>query len=176
MLSSTSPSPSPLPHFGGEGRVRGHELSIRRSIIYTNINNTNTFIVFTCHCEPEGRACTPKCLPSPKHIVRAGITARRRGNPTEIRCEGVARGNLKSSLALLGTRLCRFAPRNDKLFKAFVLEIFLGHQIFNLCFFRFGNNLQQLHDHLMTFSPGQERSIESVLLCPVHQGRFFHGL
>ena len=22
-----------------------------------------------CHCEPKGRACTPKCLPSPKHFV-----------------------------------------------------------------------------------------------------------
>jgi hypothetical protein len=61
--------------------------------------NTNAFIVFTCHCEPEGR-----------------------GNPTQGRCEGTARGNLKSSLALLGTRLCRFTPRNDKLFNGFVLS------------------------------------------------------
>ena len=29
------------------------------------------------------------------------------------RCEGEARGNLKSSLASLGTRLRRYAPRND---------------------------------------------------------------
>ena len=41
------PSPSPLPRLRGRGlrhelsrtiKVRGHELSIRRSIIYTNIN------------------------------------------------------------------------------------------------------------------------------------------
>jgi hypothetical protein len=37
VLSSSSPSPSPLPHFGGEGRV--HELSLRRSIINTNTNS-----------------------------------------------------------------------------------------------------------------------------------------
>jgi tetratricopeptide (TPR) repeat protein len=31
-------------------------------------------------CEPEGRACTPKCLPSRKRFVRASVSARRRGN------------------------------------------------------------------------------------------------
>ncbi len=39
------------------------------------------------------------------------------------RCEGVARGNPKGSLALLGTRLRRFAPRNDNLFNTFALNI-----------------------------------------------------
>ena len=46
-----------------------------------------------CHCEPEGR-----------------------GNPAKSRCEGVARGNIKSFLALLGIRLRRptgGTPRND---------------------------------------------------------------
>jgi hypothetical protein len=27
----------------------------------------------------KGRACTQKCLPSPKRFVQAGVTARRRG-------------------------------------------------------------------------------------------------
>ena len=44
------------------------------------------------------RACTPKSLPSPRRFVQAGVSARRRGN-------------LKSSLAPLGTGL-RFT-RND---------------------------------------------------------------
>jgi hypothetical protein len=36
------------------------------------------------HCEhrqkrEKVRACTPKCLPSPKRFAQAGVTARRRG-------------------------------------------------------------------------------------------------
>jgi len=37
------------------------------------------------------------------------------------RCEGIARGNLKSFLASLGTRLRRFTPRNDSSLNAFAL-------------------------------------------------------
>jgi hypothetical protein len=37
--------------------------------------------------------------------MQAGVSARRPDNPTKSRREGVARSNLKSSLALLGTRL-----------------------------------------------------------------------
>jgi len=60
-------------------------------------------LFLNCHCEPKGRACTPKCLLSPKHIVRAGVTARRRGNP------------------ILSRLLRRSAPRNDRLLDRFVL-------------------------------------------------------
>jgi len=45
------------------------------------------------------------------------------------RCEGVARGNLKSSLALLGTRLRRLTPRKDTLFKASASLKFNGNQV-----------------------------------------------
>jgi hypothetical protein len=38
------------------------------------------------------------------------------------RCKGEARGNLRSSLASLGTGLRRFTPRNDKLPHALVLD------------------------------------------------------
>jgi hypothetical protein len=36
-------------------------------------------IVGTHSSTAKGRACTPKCLPSPKRFVQAGVTARRRG-------------------------------------------------------------------------------------------------
>ena len=87
-----------------------------------------------CHFEPKGRACTPKCSTLSGSSARR-VTARRRGNPTESRCEGAARGNLKSSLAFLGTRLRRSAPRNDHLLGAFLLIAFI---IINLsAFFAF---------------------------------------
>jgi len=40
------------------------------------------------------------------------------------RCEGEARGNLKSSFAPLRTWLRRFTPRNDTLLNVFALNIF----------------------------------------------------
>jgi hypothetical protein len=41
---------------------------------------TKAFILFRRHCEPEGRACTPKCLSLDNPFVQAYVTARWRGN------------------------------------------------------------------------------------------------
>jgi hypothetical protein len=56
--------------------------------------------------EPHGqaRACTPKCLPSPKRFVQAGVSARRRGSsnpypPTPLGAEAL---RCASAKALVG--------------------------------------------------------------------------
>jgi hypothetical protein len=71
---------------------------LKTSIYETNTNSLN---ILTLHV----------VIASPK-----GVAIRRS------HCEGKARGNLKSSLASLGTRLRRSTPPNDKLLVAFVLE------------------------------------------------------
>jgi len=53
-----------------------------------NPNLENETLSPFCHCQSRQkrekvRACTPKCLPSPKRFVQAGVTARRRGNLIE---------------------------------------------------------------------------------------------
>src|SRR4030042_2940497 len=86
--------------------------------------NPDGIIILNCHCEPKGRACTPKCLPSPERFVQAGVTARRRGNPTKslrgrpvparrsaLRHAGVALSRVTSLRS--GKSFVVITPRND---------------------------------------------------------------
>ena len=88
------------------------------------------------HYEPEGRACTPKCLPSRKRFVQANVSARRRGNPMKS-LRGRSPWQSQEIPRLAGNdTLCEFAsprirhrarnrstPRNDSSPNAFALFV-----------------------------------------------------
>jgi len=65
-------------------------------------NNQDRKIILNCHCEPKGRACTPKC-----------VTARRREQSDEVvaRAKPVAISRVPSLRS--GQGFVAIAPRND---------------------------------------------------------------
>ena len=65
-----------------------------------------------CHCEPFA-FCHSDPESNEGEESRYFAQGKLREAIRRSRCEGIARGNLKSSLALLGTRLRRYTPRND---------------------------------------------------------------
>jgi len=80
-------------------------------------SNTNALIPFTSSLRaiPPWRESVPARRSACRNaFVLAEVTARRRGNPTRGRCEGVARGNLKSSLVSLATTLRHFLPTTGR--------------------------------------------------------------
>jgi tetratricopeptide (TPR) repeat protein len=92
------------------------------------------FLSYNCHCEPKGRACTPKCLPSPKRFVQANVSARRRGNPTKSlrghspwQSQEIPRFARNDTLYQFASPRIRYgarnrsAPRNDRLRNAFAI-------------------------------------------------------
>jgi hypothetical protein len=80
-------------------------------VSYPNPDIEKETVFPPCHCLPAvGRRAPERCVPARRsgRFRHAGVAIRRS------RCEGAARGNLKSCLASLGTGL-RFARNDDPL-------------------------------------------------------------